>query len=61
MNSSVGSVSLINPFLPNLLLDGDVCAGVETLTETVPFYCGELLLQWCALYLNDHHSEDKKV
>jgi hypothetical protein len=28
-----GSVSLINPFLPNLLLGHDVCAGIETLTK----------------------------
>jgi hypothetical protein len=30
-----GSVSQINPFLPNLLLGHDVCAGIETLTKTV--------------------------
>jgi cell division protein FtsN len=29
-----GSVSQINPFLPNLLLGHDVCAGLETLTKT---------------------------
>jgi hypothetical protein len=29
-----GSVSQINPFLPNLLLGHDVCAGIETLTKT---------------------------
>jgi hypothetical protein len=29
-----GSVSPINPFLPNLLLGHDVCAGIETLTKT---------------------------
>jgi hypothetical protein len=29
-----GSVSGINPFLPNLLLGRDVCAGIETLTKT---------------------------
>ena len=29
-----GSVSRINPFLPNLLLGHDVCAGIETLTKT---------------------------
>jgi hypothetical protein len=29
-----GSVSRINPFLPNLLLGHDVCAGMETLTKT---------------------------
>ena len=29
------SVSWINPFLPNLLLGHDVCAGIETLTKTV--------------------------
>jgi hypothetical protein len=33
-----GSVSWINPFLPNLLLGHDVCAGIETLTKTMPFY-----------------------
>jgi hypothetical protein len=32
-----GSVSQINPFLPNLLLGHDVCAGIETLTKTVSF------------------------
>jgi hypothetical protein len=31
-----GSVSQINPFLPNLLLGHDVCAGIETLTKTIP-------------------------
>jgi hypothetical protein len=31
MNSNVGSVNQINPFLPNLLLGLDVCAGIETL------------------------------
>jgi hypothetical protein len=30
-----GSVSQINPFLPNLLLGHDVCAGIETLTKTI--------------------------
>jgi hypothetical protein len=29
-----GSVSGISPFLPNLLLGHDVCAGIETLTKT---------------------------
>jgi hypothetical protein len=29
-----GSVSRINPVLPNLLLGHDVCAGIETLTKT---------------------------
>ena len=29
------SVSRINPFLPNLLLVHDVCAGIETLTRQV--------------------------
>jgi hypothetical protein len=29
-----GNVSRINPFLPNLLLVHDVCAGIETLTKT---------------------------
>jgi hypothetical protein len=28
------SVSGINPFLPNLLLGHDVCAGIETMTKT---------------------------
>jgi hypothetical protein len=28
-------VSRINPFLPNLLLGHDVCAGIETLTKKV--------------------------
>ena len=28
------SVRWINPFLPNLLLGQDVCAGIETLTKT---------------------------
>jgi hypothetical protein len=30
-----GNVSRINPFLPNLLLGHDVCAGIETLTKAV--------------------------
>jgi hypothetical protein len=30
-----GSVSRINPFLPNLLLGHDVCAGIETLTKAM--------------------------
>jgi hypothetical protein len=29
-----GSVSPINPFLPNLLLGHDVCTGIEPLTKT---------------------------
>ena len=29
-----GSVSQINPYLPNLLLGHDVCAWIETLTKT---------------------------
>jgi hypothetical protein len=29
------SVSRINPFLPNLILGHDVCAGIETLTKTI--------------------------
>jgi hypothetical protein len=33
-----GSVSQINTFLPNLLLGHDVCAGIETLTKTVPIW-----------------------
>ena len=33
INSNVESVSWINPFLPNLLLGHDVCAGIETLTK----------------------------
>jgi hypothetical protein len=32
-----GSVSWINPFLPNLLLGHDVCAAIEILTKTVIF------------------------
>jgi hypothetical protein len=32
-----GSVSRINPFLPNLLFGHDVCAGIETLTKTLSF------------------------
>jgi hypothetical protein len=35
MNSNVESVSWINPFLPNLLLGHDVCAGIETLSKTL--------------------------
>jgi hypothetical protein len=38
MNSKVGSVSWINPFLPNLLLGHDVCAGIETQTKTAPLF-----------------------
>jgi hypothetical protein len=36
MNSNVENVSRINPFLPDLLLGHDVCAGIETLTKTLP-------------------------
>jgi hypothetical protein len=47
-----GSVSSINPFLPNLLLGHDVCAGIETLTKTVPkelkFPPGNFLGECCA-------------
>jgi hypothetical protein len=32
-----GNISWINPFLPNLLLGHDVCAGIETLTKTSIF------------------------
>jgi hypothetical protein len=32
-----GSVSWINPFLPNLLFGHDVCTGIETLTKTMHF------------------------
>jgi hypothetical protein len=32
-----GHVSWINPFLPNLLLGHDVCAGIETLTKTLMY------------------------
>ena len=42
INSNVESVSWINPFLPNLLLGHDVCAGIETLTKTI---CKQFLLQ----------------
>jgi hypothetical protein len=35
MNSNVESVRWINPFLPNLLLGHDVCAGIETLRHVV--------------------------
>jgi hypothetical protein len=34
INSKVENVSRINPFLPNLLLGHDVCAGIETQTKT---------------------------
>ena len=34
MKSNVENVSRINPFLPTLLLGHDVCAGIETLTNT---------------------------
>jgi hypothetical protein len=30
-----GSVSWINPFLPNLLLGYGVCVGIENLTKTI--------------------------
>jgi hypothetical protein len=32
-----GSVSRINPFLPNLHLGHDVCAGIKTLTKSINF------------------------
>jgi hypothetical protein len=42
-----GSVSPINPFLPNLLLGHDVCAGIETLTKT-DTYQGMAFNAFCA-------------
>jgi hypothetical protein len=33
INKQHGSVSRINPFLPDLLLGHDACAGIETLTK----------------------------
>ena len=33
-----GNVSWINPFLPNLLLGHDICAGIETLTKTLCYF-----------------------
>jgi hypothetical protein len=56
-----GSVSWINPFLPNLLPGHDVCAGIETLTKTVwflPFlFLALLYLLWyyCCGWDSDHH------
>jgi hypothetical protein len=35
INSNVGNVSCINPFLPNLLFGHDVCAGIEKQTKTL--------------------------
>jgi hypothetical protein len=43
-----GSVSWINPFLPNLLLGPDVCAGIETLRHNI---LGLLALNLCRLYI----------
>ena len=44
-----GSVSRINPFLPDLLLGHDVCAGIETLTKTgiYPIFWLGCLVSWC--------------
>jgi hypothetical protein len=47
-----GSVSRINPFLPNLLLGHDVCAGIETLTK-ISGICSDTL----NLTLSHTHSE----
>jgi hypothetical protein len=38
------SVSFINPFLPNLLLSHDVCAGIESLNRTVSFWISKGLI-----------------
>jgi hypothetical protein len=43
-----GSVSQINPFLPNLLLGHDVCAGIETLTKTLTLKV--LASNWFLIY-----------
>jgi hypothetical protein len=47
-----GSVSWINPFLPNLLLDYDVCAGIETLTKTTSYIslCNNGIKTWELLH-----------
>ena len=43
-----GNVSWINPFLPNLLLGHDVCAGIETLTKTVVKHLSRC--PWCFVF-----------
>jgi hypothetical protein len=47
-----GSVSRINPFLPNLLLGHDVCAGIETLTKTTSYIslCNNGIKTWELLH-----------
>jgi hypothetical protein len=39
-----GNVSRINPFLPNLFLGHDVCAGIETLTKTLRIFSSSIYL-----------------
>jgi hypothetical protein len=49
-----GCVSQINPFLPNLLLSHNVCAGIETLTKTVPILvCGIFFVCLLACFFTD--------
>ena len=54
-----GSVSRINPFLPNLLFGHDVCAGIETLTKTPWLPPGLLCIYfsspWASLLLETPH------
>jgi hypothetical protein len=58
-----GSISWINPFLPNLFLGHDVCAGIETLTKTASKL--ETKTQkpqkWVTLCLGDSHSPDESM
>ena len=52
-----GSVSWINPFLPNLLLGHDVCAGRESLTKTESMFLLNLFFfphRGGILYSRDH-------
>jgi hypothetical protein len=46
-----GSVSWINPFLSNLFLGLDVCAGIETLTKTPTEFNQSLVQEWGRAYL----------
>jgi hypothetical protein len=50
-----GSIIKINPFLPNLLIGHDICAGIETMTKTncysiVGYSSDNLAMSWVGLW-----------
>jgi hypothetical protein len=53
-----GSVSRINPFLPNLLLGHDVCAGIETLVDK---YLPVTFAVLCSRAIKNEEKEDVRI